>query len=117
LAETTLPHLRFEIAVRCRDHPDVHALDGLTSDPLDLPGLERPQHLRLQGDGNFADLIQEEGPAVSLLELPASRLDRAREGAAGVAEQLALEERLGYGRAVDGHHGPLAPRAGNVDRP
>ena len=49
---------------------------------------------------DLADLVEEERAAVGLLEAPLATRDRAGERAALVAEQLALEERLGERRAV-----------------
>src|SRR5262249_35761723 len=51
------------------------------------------------------------------LEAAHPALERAGEGALLVAEDLALEERLGDRRAVDGHEGPRAPRRALVDGP
>ena len=47
------------------------------------------------------DLVQKERPAVRLLESSAPHLLRAGERAALVAEELALEQLLGNGAAVD----------------
>ena len=48
------------------------------------------------------DLVQKQGAAVGLGEDAATGRDRPGERAFGVAEQLALEQRGGEGRAVDG---------------
>ena len=66
--------------------------------------------------GDLTDLVEEERPAVGLLEAPFAAGDRAGEGAALVPEQLALEERLGQRRAVQAHERTLGARAGQVDR-
>ena len=50
-------------------------------------------------------------PPLACTNRPVRVALRVGEGALGVAEQLALEQRLGHGRAVDGHEGPVA-RAG-----
>ena len=60
---------------------------------------------------HVADLVEEEGAAVGLLEAaPVAPLVRAGEGALLVAEQLALEERLGQRGAVDRHEGAASRR-------
>jgi hypothetical protein len=54
-------------------------------------------------------------PPVRLLEEPALLAVRPREASALVAEELALEDRLGKGRAVDGDEGLGRARALGVD--
>ena len=66
---------------------------------------------------DLANLVEEERPAVGLLEAALAPADRARERALLVAEELALEERLGERRAVELHEGRLSLRgAVLVDR-
>ena len=48
-------------------------------------------------------------PPVAASKRPALSLDRAREGAAHVAEQLALEQVVGERRAVDAHERAVVP--------
>ena len=82
-----------------------------TPDALDLAALERAQQLGLQVQRQLADLVEEERAAVRLLEgAPCARRDRAGERALLVAEQLALDELLGDGRAVDRDEGLLRAR-------
>ena len=64
-----------------------------------------------------ADLIQEDGAAMGGLELADFELVGAREGAALVPEQLALEKLARHGRAVHLDEGPRAPGGEMVDRP
>ncbi len=52
------------------------------------------------------DLVEEERPALGHLDLAGDAAIGARERAALVAEQLALDELRGQRRAVDGHEGP-----------
>jgi hypothetical protein len=59
--------------------------------PAELAGLQGAQQLGLAGQGQFADLVQEQRAPVGELEQPHLVLDRAGEGAADVAEQLAGE--------------------------
>jgi hypothetical protein len=54
--------------------------------------------------GQVADLVEEQGAAVGVLDLADGLLAGAGEGALLVAEELALEQRVGNGRAVDRHH-------------
>src|SRR5262249_29003265 len=86
------------------------------ADRADLAPLEGAQELRLQIERQLADLVEEERPAVGLGEEPLAIAHRARERAADVAEQLALDEPGRDRAAVDGHErAARAPRA-HVDR-
>src|SRR5439155_1136976 len=75
------------------------------ADTRELALLEHAQDLRLERERHVGDLVQEERAARGDLELADAPLDRAREGAALVAEELALEELVGDGRAVERHEG------------
>ena len=81
------------------------------NDPL----LEGAQQLALHRLGKLAHLVEEEGPAVRRLEEPLLRLHGPGEGAANVPEQLALDQRLGDGGAVDRDEGELLPGAAGVE--
>jgi len=59
----------------------------------------------------FGAIVEEEGAAVGHLHEPLLRRARVGECSLLVTEQLALEERLGDGRAVDLHEREVAPRA------
>ena len=83
----------------------------------DLPLLERPEELALEGQRELADLVQEQGAAVGHLDQPRLRLDSAREGTLLVAEQLGLQELLGQRGAVDGHERLGGALAVGVDGP
>jgi hypothetical protein len=78
--------------------------------------LQRAQQLGLQRQRQLADLVQEDGAAVGQLEPAGAFTMAAGEGAAFVAEQFALEQRLGNGGAVDLDEGRVAARAGQVQR-
>src|SRR6185295_13789857 len=67
--------------------------------------------LGLEGERDLADLVQEQGAAVRRLSLADLARHGSRERPALVAEELAFEERLGEGRAVDGHERLAGPRA------
>ena len=84
-------HLR-EIAVGCRDEPDVDADGAGAAQPLELLLLQHTQELRLQLERDVADFVEEQRAAVRQLE-PADLLrDGARERAFLVSEELALEQ-------------------------
>ncbi len=72
--------------------------------------LDHAQDLLLEGERHVADLVEEQRAALRLLELARPALVGAGEGAALVAEQLALEQRLRERRAVDGEERARRPR-------
>src|SRR5262249_46310078 len=97
-----------EVPVGCRDQPHVHLDRARATEALEFLLLEHPQELRLELEGNLADLVEEERPAVGHFE-PADLLrDRPREGAALVTEELALEEPGGDRSTVQLDERPLA---------
>src|SRR6185436_8478589 len=63
------------------------------------------------------DFIEENRPAVRLLEQAGPRAVGSGEGAALVAEQLRFEERLGHARAVRRDERAAAARTSLVDDP
>ena len=115
VAEATLGHPVLEIAIGGGDEPHVRLQSGRTSHALVLLLLQDAQELHLHGRGELADLVEEEGAGGGELEATALEPVRAGEGAALVAEELGLDERLRQGRAVDGHERTVRPRAPVVD--
>ncbi len=69
LAETAGRHRLRQVAVGGRDHPHIDPGRALGADGVDLPFLQGAQQLDLHVQGQLADLVQEQGAAVSLLEL------------------------------------------------
>ena len=78
--------------------------------------LEEAQQLDLHVRRNLGDLVEEHGAALGDLDLPLARAVGVGEGAALVAEQLALDQRLGNRPAVDRHERPVTALAGGVNR-
>ena len=77
--------------------------------------MQPTQDLGLQGQRHVADLVEEDGTAVALLELADAPAVGAGEGALFVAEQLAFQEVLRDGRTVQRQERRLGPRAVLVD--
>ena len=78
------------------------------ADALELVLLQHAQQLDLRLERQLPDFVQEDGAAVGQLEAALLLLHRAGEGAALVAEQLALDERGRQRAAVHfDHHGRL----------
>jgi hypothetical protein len=78
--------------------------------------LQDPQELGLQRQRQLADLVEEDRAAVGLGEQAQPIGAGVGEGAALVAEQLALDQRLGHRRQVDRDERRLGPRRVVVDR-
>ena len=114
--ERALAHRGPQVGIGGREHADVHGDRPLAAHPLDLPLLEHAQELGLQLEAQRADLVQEDRPAVRQLEPAEPSRVGAREGAALVAEQLRLHERLRDGRDVDGDERRVLALAPAVDR-
>src|SRR5438046_1031863 len=101
--------------VRRRDQADVHR-DRLRAPPaLDLALLHRPQDLRLERQAHVRDLVEEQRAAARLLEPADLASDRSGKRALLVPEQLALEQILGNGGAVDGDERPGRHRPLQID--
>ena len=100
-----------EVAVGGGDdaHVDLALLAG--ADRANAAALEHVEQLRLQRGRHLADLVEKQRAAVGLGEEAGAIGDRAGERAFDVAEQLALEQRLGQRRAVDRDEAPRS-RAG-----
>src|SRR5262245_10211361 len=101
VAELALTAERQEVAIG-RRHDAYVDVDGLVAaDALEGVGLEEPQELHLGRRRDLTDLVEKKGAAVGLLEAALVSGHGAREGPAFVAEELALEQRLGQRGAVE----------------
>jgi hypothetical protein len=95
---------------------DDHGVDRarLAADRLDLAGLQRAQHDRLDRVRELPDLIEKQHAAVDPLEVARAPVERAGEHAALVAEQLGRSDRGGDRGDVDAHVGPGRARSGGM---
>src|SRR5438132_886323 len=114
-AEALLLDQPSEVAVRRGDQADVDLDRPGAADTLELLLLEDPEELRLELEGDLADLVEEERAAMGHLEASDLLCDGPGEGAALVAEELALEKPRRDGRAIDLDEGPLPAAASVVD--
>ena len=71
------------------------------ADAPDRAVLQHAQQLGLHRRAGIGDLVEEQRAAVGDFEQASAIAVGAGERAAHVAEQLALEQRLGYGAAID----------------
>ena len=83
---------------------------------LDRALLEEAQQRRLRLQRQVADLVQEQGAAVGMLEATALALGGAGEGAALEAEQLGLHQAFRDRAAVDDHQRRPVPLRMAMDR-
>ena len=105
----------FQVAVRGREDPHVDLDRIVRADAGDLAVLQHPQQLDLRGQRHVAHLVEKQRAAVGVLELADAVGRGVGEGPLDVAEQLALQNVLAQGGAVQGHEGLVLPRAVLVD--
>ena len=86
------------------------------ADPLHIAVFDSAEQLRLQRQRQFPGFVQEERPAIGMLEQADLRVDGAGKRTAHVAEQLAFKQRLDDRRAVDRDELLRPPRAERVNR-
>ena len=110
-AELLLLAHRLQVGLGRRDHAHVDRQLVVRAEPLDLALLQHAQQLDLEAGRHALDLVEQQGAAVRMLELADAAPRRGGERAHLVAEQLALEQRLGQAAAVDRDEVLLAPRA------
>jgi hypothetical protein len=106
-----------EVAVGGRHDPDVDAARDVLTHPPQFPFLDRPQQLGLGARRQLADLVEQQRAGVRLLEDARPLGDGARERAAGVPEQLGLDEIVGQRGAVERAERPAVPIASAMERP
>ena len=114
-AELLFLHRRFQVAMRGGDDAHVHRDRFLAAQALEASFLQHAQQFHLRARGQVADFIEEDRAAVGLLEAADAARVRAGERAAFVAEEFALQQRLGDGGAVDGDERLLRAVAVLVD--
>ena len=101
LAEQLVGDHLAEVAIGRAEDADVDAERLVLADAADLAGFEEPQQLDLHALVQLADLVEEERAAVGDLEEPLAVRVGAGEGPLAMAEELALDQVLGQGAAVD----------------
>src|SRR6185312_14535497 len=114
-AELALLHQAAEIAVGGDEDAHVDLDGALGADAAQLALLQDAQELDLHRRWHLAHLVEEQGAAVGDLEEAAALGVGAGEGAAHVAEERGLEQRLGDGGARLGDEGLAAARTVVVD--
>src|ERR1051326_6282489 len=100
LAKSAGRHRLFERLVRSRDHAHIRVNRGIASHPLESSRLQHAQDLGLRRGRHVPNLVEEDNATSAMLEFSDALVDRARKGAAFVAEELTFEQLLGNGRAI-----------------
>src|SRR6185295_3769609 len=99
------------------DDPDVHAARPRAAHRLELALLQDAKKLSLELERKLANLVEEDGPPVRKREAALATGGGTGEGAALVAEELALDQRGGDGCAVHLHQRLVPAAAALVDGP
>jgi len=115
LREIAFPELLLQVAVRCREDADIDGNGLLAAYPLDALVLQHAQQLGLRKRRHVADFVQEQRPAVGLLEAADTPLVAPVNAPRSLTEQLAFQQVLGNRRTVDGEK-CFAPVAVLIDR-
>src|SRR5271157_33878 len=115
LAESPGKNFGAQVTVGGGNQADIHLLDLGRADALNLAVLDDAQQLGLHGQGSFPHFIQEHGAPVSVLEQSRACVRGPGEGAAHMAEQLALQERINQCGTVAHCQALLAHRADLMD--
>src|SRR5262249_1013922 len=112
----TTADLLFEVAIGCRDNPDVDAHRSTAAYGFEFLFLQNTEQLHLRVERQLADFVEKQRPAVGELEASDAFVDRAGKGAFDVSEQLAFEQACGYRTAIDLDQRPLFARPAVVKR-
>ena len=113
-AEHALLDQVVEIAVGGDDHAHVDRDGAIAADAFHLAFLEHAQEFGLHEDRHVADLVEEQGAVVGLLELADVAGGGAGEAAFFVAEEFAFDQLGGHRGAVQGDERPAFARAALV---
>src|SRR5690606_20509528 len=100
-AETALGDQLRQVAVGGRHDADVRDPRARAAEAQELPFLDDAQQLRLRAGRQLADLVEEQDAARGTFEVARPCLHGTRVRATLCAEQLGLEQRVGYCRAVE----------------
>ncbi|MNH12972.1 hypothetical protein D3C79_725290 [compost metagenome] len=109
LAKAPRFHHRRKIAMGRADHLDIHPLPPRRAQRRHFALGQHAQQPGLQVERHIADLVEEQRATVGLLQQPLHALARRPgERPGDIAEQLALDQGFGNGRAVQRDKGPCS---------
>ena len=116
LAKTPRTRHFAQVAVGGSDDAHVDLAHLLAAQRPDFLGFEHMQQLDLQRQRQLADFVEKDRAFVGFEKQALAGAVGAGEGALGVAEELALQQVLGYGAAVDRDESSVGAQALLVDR-
>src|ERR1035438_8187020 len=102
LPEGALGDFGFQILIGRRQKAHVDGDGTVAAHAFQDALLQHAENLGLRGEAEVADLVQEQGASVGLLELAHARIDAGGDALLD-AEEFAFQQRLGQGRAVERH--------------
>src|SRR5262249_10888028 len=114
-AELAVGDLTLEVAMRGGDEPDVDANVGMPAHAAKRQRFQQTQELRLERTRHLSNLVEEQCAAVGQVEQALAEVLGVGEGSALVTEQLALEQVLGNGAAVESDERSGSARASPVE--
>src|SRR6266478_1918454 len=111
----TFLHHFFQVAAGGANDADLDGMGGVRAQAFQTAFLQYAQELRLQGQGQVANLVEKDGPAPGLFEAPPARLDGAGKGAFLVAKKFIFNQRLRQSARGKRHERLLGARAQIMD--
>ena len=106
-----------QVLVGGGQHAGVQFEGPCAADAVEFALLQDPQQLGLHGRRHLADLVQQHGAVFRNLKLALLGGNGAGERTFLVAEELALQQCVGNGGAVDGHERLVGARAVGMNGP
>src|ERR1019366_7278666 len=100
-AQMAALHRLLRILVGCCDNAYVDRRFGFTPKAAEFTVLEHAEQLGLGGGGHLTNLVEQQCPFFSQFETSGASLNGSSERSFFVAEDLALDQRLRDGGAVD----------------
>jgi hypothetical protein len=94
-----------QVTIGCRDQANVYLDRMIAAHTLEFSLLQHPQERDLRFHCEFADLVQEERPALSGFKPPQTPLQCASECSLFMPEKFGRDQRLRNRRAVDADEG------------
>lgn len=108
-AEAPFGDFSLRVAVGGADNAHIRCAQPVLAKPLHLAGLQKTQELGLQGHIHVADFVEKQRAAISLQGRAVALGRRACECALHMAENLAFQQILGYGCAIEGNERAFCP--------
>ncbi len=105
IPKPALPHHFLQVAIGGGDDAHIHLLGPIAPYGFELPGLQNPENLGLDRQGEFADFIQKHGAPVGHQKASVFTNGGPGKGAPFMPEEFALQQGLGQGGAIDHHEG------------